>query len=65
MHFHHRNTALISAKRMFMLAMPPTTFHLISSDGKARSEKRLSKEDDKTAQHQRTGDDNSFDESSR
>lgn len=33
MHFHHGNTALISAKRMFMLAMPPTTFHLISSDG--------------------------------
>lgn len=34
-----------------MLAMPPTTFHLISSDGnflKARSEKGLSQRDDKT-----------------
>lgn len=49
--FHHGNTALISAKRMFMLAMPPTTFRLISSDGnfwKRDLKKGPSQEDDKT-----------------
>lgn len=33
MHFHHRKSALISAQMMFMLALPQTTFHLISLDG--------------------------------
>lgn len=32
MHFHRRHTAFISAKRMFIVAVPPTTLHLIRPD---------------------------------
>lgn len=70
MHFHHGDAAFISGKRMFMLAVPKTTFFFypISTDGnfqKRDVERGLQQKDDKTAHIKRREMTTYFEESSR
>lgn len=68
MHFHHRKSALISVQMMFMLALPQTTFHLVSLDGNffesEISKRALAGRRQNTA-HQKKENDNLFDTSYR